>query len=110
MRLNDEQVQKFHDDGFVFFPDYLPTDLVNEMRSAIPHVVQEEHPGKVLEQDEKTVRMVHGIHQDVPAFKKLTQHGKLVEHLQKVIDRFGGRLPDAWMAAASLQSIQPAGV
>ncbi|NNL99147.1 MAG: phytanoyl-CoA dioxygenase [Gammaproteobacteria bacterium] len=86
MRLSPDQVNAFHEEGYLFLPDYLPAALVEDMRAAVPEIAGRDYPGKVLEQDNATVRMIHGVHEDVPAFQALSHHPLLIEPIQAFLD------------------------
>ena len=86
MQLDEQQLGYYAEQGYLFLPGHLPEKLIADMTAAIPDVIQSDHPGKVLEQDNKTVRMVHGIHQDISAFRQLAHHPLIVEPVRQFLD------------------------
>ena len=86
MRLNDEQLSSYKEEGYLFFSEYLPADLVEDMQNSVPGAIESNHPGKVYEQDNTTVRMIHGIHEEVPAFERLVHHPLVVEPIQQFLE------------------------
>lgn len=55
-------VDRFGADGFVFLPELLPTDMLNELRASVPAVLKEIGPQRYLERDGMTARTVYGLH------------------------------------------------
>lgn len=55
-------VERFGADGFLFLPELLPTDLLDELRAEVPAVLEEMGSQRFLEQDGATTRAVYGLH------------------------------------------------
>ncbi|MEM6470810.1 MAG: phytanoyl-CoA dioxygenase family protein [Planctomycetota bacterium] len=85
MELNAQQVDAYREEGYVFLPDLIPMSLVDDMRSSLEDAVDAELPGKVMEQDRETLRMIHGIHQSVPAFRQLARHASIIEPVRQFL-------------------------
>ena len=58
MILNQEQIQEYHEDGFLIFENLLNWIEVNKLREALPNVLSRTGPEDIHEKDGTAVRRV----------------------------------------------------
>lgn len=86
MQLSNEQLQTYIDFGYLFLPNVFSSEEMKVMQAALPSIYAEKTPAKVVEEDGKTVRIVHGSHTRSEAFKCLSQHPRIVEPVIQILD------------------------
>ena len=86
MQLTAEQLKTYQDRGYLFFPNCFSPEEVDRMRTELPNIYSQDFAGKVVEQDGKTLRMVHGVHQENEVFQRLSQHPKVVVPIMQMLD------------------------
>lgn len=86
MKLTTEQLKSYDDLGYLFFPNCFSPEEVERMKAEVPDIYGKELPGKVLEQDGTTVRMVHGVHKENEVFRLLAEHSKVVVPIMQMLD------------------------
>ena len=88
-------------DGFVLLgPDFLPPGTTEELNAALPSVLAEEGPRRVLERDGRTVRSVYGPHQINEAVARVSRLPQLLGAVQQLLhdQRRPGRIfPDRFL-------------
>ena len=73
-------------DGFVLLgPDFLPPGTTEELNAALPAVLAEEGPRRVLERDGRTVRSVYGPHQINEAVVRVSRLPQLLGAVQQLL-------------------------
>jgi ectoine hydroxylase len=85
MRLNQEQLKRYEDEGFLFLPEYLSPCEIDAMKAELPAIFRENSPRRVVEQDGSTVRSVYGSHLSNPVFQGLTRHPRVVEPAMQIL-------------------------
>ncbi|WP_280464650.1 phytanoyl-CoA dioxygenase family protein [Nocardia brasiliensis] len=55
-------VESFRQDGYVFLPEALPSELLAEMRASVQDLLTEPGPQRFLERDGVTARAIYGLH------------------------------------------------
>ncbi|MGD1702674.1 phytanoyl-CoA dioxygenase family protein [Dapis sp. BLCC M229] len=71
MQLTTEQLKTYEDRGYLFFPGCFSPEEVQKMKAEVPDIYAKDLPGKVLENDGKTVRVVNGVHKEKKVFHHL---------------------------------------
>jgi Phytanoyl-CoA dioxygenase (PhyH) len=84
MRLTQEQLKKYKDEGFLFLPECLSPREVDLMKRELPAIFCENSPRRVVEKD-GMVRSVYGSHMSNDVFQRLTRHPRLVEPAMQVL-------------------------
>jgi ectoine hydroxylase len=83
--LSDAQLREYHDDGLVVVPGVLtPRDLAR-IRDEVERLYGEDHPGRVLEKDGRTIRGVHGCHQTSELFSRLIRLPDLLGSAEQLL-------------------------
>ena len=86
MKLSDEQVRRYREDGFLLVSDVFAASEIAALRAAIPAVFAEESPARVTEARSATVRSVYGSHRTNASFRRLSEDARLVEPAMQVLD------------------------
>lgn len=85
MKLSEQQIQKYKEDGLLFvsrcFSDREVSILQNELVQ-----LPEDAPGKVVENNNKTVRALHGCHEYSEIFKSVVQHPRLLKPVMQILE------------------------
>lgn len=84
MKLSERLIQKYEEDGFLFFPRYFSDREISLLQKELSRL-PENAPGKTVENDNKTVRALHGCHEHSKIFRSLAQHPRLVEPSQQIL-------------------------
>ncbi|MBP5974478.1 phytanoyl-CoA dioxygenase family protein [Brasilonema sp. CT11] len=84
MKLSKKQIQQYEEDGFLFFPGYFSEKEVSILQRELSRL-PEGDPGRMVENDNKTVRALHGCHTHSEIFKRLIQHPRLLEPVQQIL-------------------------
>lgn len=85
MRLTDEQLKRYEDEGFLFLPECLSPHEAQMMKRELPSVFAEDSPRRVIEKDGRMVRSVYGSHQSNELFQRLTRHPRLAEPAMQIL-------------------------
>ncbi|MGC5016356.1 phytanoyl-CoA dioxygenase family protein [Streptosporangium sp. DT93] len=84
--LEDAQLREYHEDGFVVVPDVLTPRDVARIRNEVERLYGEDHPGRVLEKDGRTIRGVHGCHQSSELFSRLVRLPDLLGPAEQLLN------------------------
>ena len=85
MQLSNEQLQTYNDLGYLFLPNIFSSEEVKVMRAELPSIYRENTLAKIVEEDGKTVRIVHGSHTQSEVFQRLSQHPRIVEPVMQIL-------------------------
>ena len=85
MHLIKEQLQNYEDNGFVLLPECFSKTEVQRMKNRLPIIFSENTPKRVLEEEGKTVRAVHGVHSTDEVFQGLSRHPQLVKPAMQLL-------------------------
>ena len=78
MHLAGEQLDALDRDGFLILPDVFSGAEVEMLRSRLPALVSQDHPGNIIEQSSGEVRTTMGLHLRDDVFARLVRHPRLV--------------------------------
>ncbi|MBL9045354.1 MAG: phytanoyl-CoA dioxygenase family protein [Myxococcales bacterium] len=84
--LTREQVDGFHQDGYLFLDEFYPTNAIESIRKNLPEVLNQRDERVVFEKGGKTVRSVYGVHQINRVFATLARHKDIAETAQELLD------------------------
>jgi L-proline 4-hydroxylase len=79
MRLTDEQVARFHADGFLVLPGLFSREEVALMRAELPALYAERRPENWREKASDDVRTAFALHRRSPVFARVVRHPRLLE-------------------------------
>ena len=86
MRLTDEQLQDFDDNGFLLFPSLFSSDEMAVLRRSLPQLMAREGPETVREEDENdSLRMLFGAHTFDEAFRRLSLNPRLLNPVAQLL-------------------------
>ncbi|MEM1169667.1 MAG: phytanoyl-CoA dioxygenase family protein [Cyanobacteria bacterium P01_H01_bin.35] len=85
MQLTTEQLKTYEDQGYLFFPNCFSPEEVKKMKAEVPDIYAKDLPGKVLENDGKTVRVLNGVHNEKKLFQRLVQHSKVIRPIMQIL-------------------------
>lgn len=85
MELNSTTKLQYQDQGFLFYSEFLDKSFMASLNSHLDELLQMDHPGNVYEQDQKTLRAVHGSHQHNAAMASLVRHPKILKPVEALL-------------------------
>ena len=85
MRLTNEQLRSYADNGFLFLPDYVSDMEIGLIKNEIPALFEEDTPRRVVEKN-GVVRSVYGSHVSNETLRQLSRHPGLVEPAMQIVD------------------------
>ena len=78
MRLSEEQLARFREDGFLIFPELFSAAEVGVLRDRLPGLFAERRPENFREKKSDVVRTAMALHLRNDAFARLVRHPRLV--------------------------------
>lgn len=84
MQLTQDWIQHYEEKGMLFFPNYFSEAEASVFREELSRL-PEDLPGRTMEQDNQTVRALHGVHTHSKIFQSLIQHPLLLETAQQIL-------------------------
>lgn len=85
MALSPQQIDEYHDRGFLFFPGLLAEAEMAVLARALDGIVRAKRPEMVYEKDGTTPRSVFNMQAYDPAFSRLVRHPKIIEPVEQVL-------------------------
>ncbi len=85
MRLSEEQLRTYEQDGFLFLSNYYTPAEVGVMKAELLKVFNEDTPKRVLEKERGFVRSVYGSHMTNEVFNELSRHPRIVEPARQLL-------------------------
>ena len=86
MKLTSEQIEQFHDHGYLFFPALFSSDEVQVLIDEVPRLYAQHRPENVREKsNDEVVRTNFAAHLYSYPFAKLARHPRLVEPVKQVL-------------------------
>jgi ectoine hydroxylase len=86
MKLNQDQIERFEHDGFLFFPGLFRPEEVKVLTDEVPRLYAQDRPENVREKDSNAVRTNFAAHMYSLPFAKLARHPRMVE---PIVQLFG---------------------
>jgi len=84
MKLTDTQLAQFHDEGYLFLPDWFGPDEVRVMKGEVPAIFAQRRAENVREKTGDVVRTNFAAHLYSYPFAKLARHPRMVEPIKQV--------------------------
>ncbi len=85
MRLSDEQIKRFEEDGFLVMPNLFSAAEVALMRAQLPGLFAERRPENFREKGGDVVRTAMGLHLRNEVFSRLVRHPRLLEPAMQIL-------------------------
>lgn len=85
MRITEDHLVEYENNGFLFSPGFFSQAEVDAMRAELPALFNEDSPRRVIEKDGNIVRSVYGSHTTNEVFSRLTRHARIVEAVRLML-------------------------
>ena len=85
MRLTNEQLRFYADNGFLFLPNCFSHSEIAFVKNEVPALFQEDTPRRVVEKN-GDVRSVYGSHVTNEVLRQLSRNHRIVEPAMQIID------------------------
>ncbi|TAE58566.1 MAG: phytanoyl-CoA dioxygenase [Nostocales cyanobacterium] len=86
MKLSKEQIKHYQETGLLFIPGLFSTEEIAKIQDAVVTLSTRDTPGRILEKDNKTVRALHGCHQNAEIFNSLIRHPSLLTPASEMLN------------------------
>ena len=86
MRLDQDQLRQFDQQGFVFLPKVFSAAEVRALRREVPAILAQDRQEVVREKDGKTPRTAFAAHTYNDLFGRLARHPRLIEPVEQLLD------------------------
>ena len=84
--LSESDVSAYRENGFLFLPGHYSSGEMEVVRKELSAIYALDSPGRVMENDQTTVRSVYGSHADNPLMRRLAHHEKLVRPAMEILE------------------------
>ena len=84
--LTDEDLERFRTEGFLVVPDLLDAGELEVLASRLPAALGEDASARVLEDDGRSIRAVHGTHRTDEVFARLVALPRLLDAAQAILE------------------------
>jgi ectoine hydroxylase len=85
MKLTQEQLKQFDEEGYLFFPNYFSAEETKILKSEIPGVFQQRRQENVREKTGDVVRTAFAVHTYNPVFEALVHNPRFVEPAEQML-------------------------
>lgn len=85
MKLSLEQLDRFATDGYLLLSAQFNETEISLLRSSAQIAAKQESPSRVMENDNRAVRSLYGLHASNQVFQQLALHPRLVEPASQII-------------------------
>lgn len=85
MSITGEQLEQYHQDGYLFLPQHFSPDEVEVMKAELPAIFADGGPERVVEKEGKSVRSIYGAHTRNEIFRRLSRHPRIVALAMKIL-------------------------
>ena len=79
MKLTSEQLKRFDEQGYLFFPNYFSPEETAILKASVPEVFAQRREENVREKTGDVVRTAFAVHTWHPVFEALVHHPRFVE-------------------------------
>tara|TARA_B100000029_G_C17412609_1_gene901335 strand:+ start:226 stop:1005 length:780 start_codon:yes stop_codon:yes gene_type:complete len=84
MKLLDGELNQLKRQGFLTLPERFSLEEVQTIKSRLPSLFAEKHPGNIKEKESQCVRTSMGLHKRDNVFERLVSHPKLVAPAKQI--------------------------
>src|SRR6266851_562461 len=85
MKLTPEQLKRFDEQGYLFFPNYFSLEETQILKESIPEVFAQRREENVREKSGDVVRTAFAVHTYHPVFEALVHHPRFVEPAEQFL-------------------------
>src|SRR5580698_6557223 len=86
MRLTEEQLRQYQNDGFLLMEDQFSSSEIQVMRAELPTLFATKSPATILEKGTNVIRSVYGAHAVSDVFSCLCRHPRLAEPAMQILN------------------------
>jgi ectoine hydroxylase len=86
MKLTPEQIDRFHTEGYLFFPGLFTPEEVAELNAAVPELYSRQEAYNVHEKGSQAVRTNFAAHMTSAPFARLGRHPRMIEPVMDLFD------------------------
>jgi ectoine hydroxylase len=86
MKLNDEQLKQFDEEGYVIIPELFSADEVAVLKGEIPGIFAQRRDENFREKDGDTVRTAFAAHTYNDVYDKFVRHPRILEPAEQMLD------------------------
>jgi len=86
MKLTEAQLAQFHDEGYLFLPDWFEAEEIRALKAEVPAIFAQRRPENVREKSGDVVRTNFAAHLYSYPFARLARHPRMVE---PIVQLFG---------------------
>ncbi|MGK0170048.1 MAG: ectoine hydroxylase [Gammaproteobacteria bacterium] len=86
MKLSEEQLSTFSEEGYLFLPSVFDRDEVAVLNNELPGIFSQDRQENVRERGSQAVRTTFAAHTFNEAFRRLGSHPRLVEPVRQLLD------------------------
>ncbi|HYG10381.1 MAG TPA: phytanoyl-CoA dioxygenase family protein [Pyrinomonadaceae bacterium] len=86
MRLTQEQLQTFREQGFLCLDDHFSLTEIETLRAQLPSIFKREGLGRIVEAEGGVVRSVYGPHLKNEIFQRLSRHPRILEPSIQILE------------------------
>ena len=86
MYITDQQIQDYRREGYLLLPALFSRAEVQAMKDALPAVLAEDSPARVMEKDSGVVRSVYGSHRTHEIFARMVRDPRLLVPAQRILE------------------------
>ena len=79
MKLTTKQIERFDNDGYLFFPSLFTRDEIGVLLAAVPKLYEGRRPENARQKDSDAVRTNFAAHLYSEPFARLARHPRMVE-------------------------------
>lgn len=84
MKISQERLEEFQENGYLIFPELFSTDEVAELRQAMDRVFAKDIPTNIREKKSDVVRMAMALHEQDETFARVVRHPRIIEPAQQL--------------------------
>ena len=85
MKLTSEQLKRFDEQGYLFFPNYFSAEETAILKASVPEVFAQRREENVREKTGDVVRTAFAVHTYHPVFEALIHHPSFVEPAEQLL-------------------------
>lgn len=85
MKLTSEQLKRFDEQGYLFFPNYFSAEETAILKASVPEVFAQRRAENVREKTGDVVRTAFAVHTYHPVFEALIHHPSFVEPAEQLL-------------------------
>jgi ectoine hydroxylase len=84
VRLSDQQLRSYDEDGFLILPGLFSAAEIAAIRGAMERVFEQDSPANIREKNSQVVRMAMGLSSRDEVFAKAVRHPRIIEPAQQI--------------------------